>query len=96
MEDIHICQSCAMPLVKENDFGSNADLSKNSDYCVHCYQNGAFTQNITMEEMIERCVQFLPEFNKQAKIKITRQQAIEQMREHFPALKRWSGNTENT
>jgi len=32
-----ICQSCAMPMNKEEDFGTNADGSKNEEYCTHCF-----------------------------------------------------------
>lgn len=46
-----LCQSCAMPLVKEEDFGTNADGSKNMDYCVYCFKDGKFTCETTMEEI---------------------------------------------
>ena len=50
------CQSCSMPLSKdENGGGTNADGSKNVEYCSHCYQNGQFTEpNITVDQMIEK------------------------------------------
>lgn len=31
-----ICQSCRMPMDREELFGTNADGSKNADYCMHC------------------------------------------------------------
>jgi hypothetical protein len=38
------CQSCGMPLKKdEKGGGTNADGSKNTMYCSHCYQEGRFT-----------------------------------------------------
>ena len=42
-----------MPLSKDPlGGGSNADGSKSSEYCSHCYRDGAFTQpNITVAEM---------------------------------------------
>lgn len=47
------CQSCGMPLQKEEDCGTNADGSKNGDYCRYCFHNGQFTQpDITLDEMI--------------------------------------------
>ena len=50
-----ICQSCGMPLYNEDDFGTNADNSKNEEYCVYCCQKGQFTDpDITMEEMITK------------------------------------------
>ncbi len=37
MEEKKFCQSCGMPLVEEI-LGTNADGSKNEDYCVYCYR----------------------------------------------------------
>lgn len=50
------CQSCGMPLSKdEQGGGTEKDGSKSSMYCSHCYQNGAFTlPNISASEMQER------------------------------------------
>ena len=47
------CQSCGMPLSKDPlGGGTNADGSTSSEYCSHCYREGAFTQpNITAAEM---------------------------------------------
>jgi hypothetical protein len=47
------CQSCGMPLSKDLlGGGTNADGSKSSEYCSHCYSEGAFTQpDITAAEM---------------------------------------------
>lgn len=47
------CQSCGMPLVKdEQGGGAEADGSKSAKYCSRCYENGAFKNpNTTMEEM---------------------------------------------
>ena len=41
------CQSCGMPLADVNDIGTNADGSRNEDYCKYCYENGQFTQQCT-------------------------------------------------
>lgn len=83
------CQSCGMPLKTAEDFGLNADNSKNEDYCRYCFTEGKFTEDITMDEMIEHCVQFLDEFNKDTDQKMTKEQAVAQMRAYFPSLKRW-------
>ena len=34
------CQSCGMPLTNEI-LGSNADGTKNEEYCIYCYKDGA-------------------------------------------------------
>jgi len=82
------CQSCGMPLSNEL-LGSNADGSKNEDYCIYCYKDGKFTQNFDMEQMIEHCAQFTAQINEAAGTNITPEQAKEQMRQFFPHLKRW-------
>ena len=51
-----------MPLTDENR-GTNADGSNSEDYCVYCYKKGEFTQDFTMSQMIEFCLQFLDEWN---------------------------------
>lgn len=43
-----------MPLA-DNILGTNADGSKNDEYCIYCYKDGNFTGNFSMEEMVEYC-----------------------------------------
>ena len=89
------CQSCGMPLTDENR-GTNADGSNSEDYCVYCYKKGEFTQDFTMSQMIEFCLQFLDEWNVQTECKLSPVQAKEQMLQHFPYLKRWKEKDERT
>jgi hypothetical protein len=52
METKQFCQSCSMPLDKPELLGTEKDGSKNQEYCVYCYKEGAFTTpNITLDEM---------------------------------------------
>ncbi len=52
MEMKHFCQSCSMPLDKPELTGTEKDGSKSKDYCIYCYQNGAFMNpDMTFEEM---------------------------------------------
>lgn len=90
MKSMTFCQSCGMPLETDNVKGTNADNSISNDYCSYCYQKGKFVQDCTMDEMIEHCIQFLDEFNKDSKIKFTKEEAIAEMKKFFPTLKRWS------
>ena len=64
-------------------FGTEKDGSKNSDYCIYCYENGEFKDNVSMEEYIEMMVPFSAQANMTA----------DEMRHHcetvFPTLKRW-------
>lgn len=47
------CQSCAMPLKKdEKGGGSNADGTKSNMYCSYCYVDGKFSQpDMTVDGM---------------------------------------------
>lgn len=52
MENKNFCQSCSMPLDKPEILGTEKDGSKNREYCVYCYQNGAFVNpGMTLAEM---------------------------------------------
>ena len=82
------CQSCGMPLTEEN-LGTNADGSKNEEYCMYCYKDGVFTNDCTMEEMIEFCAQFVDEVNKNMPQPMTKEQYKQMMQQYFPTLKRW-------
>lgn len=84
------CQSCGMPLHAAEYFATNADGSMNEEYCIYCYKDGAFTADCTMEEMIDHCIKYLDEFNGACDTKYTKEEAIAQMRKHFPTLKRWA------
>ena len=82
------CQSCGMPLTDEI-LGTNADGSKNEDYCIYCYRDGKFLQDCTMEEMIEHCAQFVGAVNEGMEKPITKEEYIGLMKTYFPQLKRW-------
>ena len=58
------CQSCGMPLKKdERGGGTNADGSKNMQYCSHCYQKGEFVvPDITVGQMQDRVREKVVEF----------------------------------
>ena len=82
------CQSCGMPLTNEI-LGTNADGSKNEEYCIYCYKDGAFTGDFTMEEMVEFCAQFVEEYNKNTGQNLTREEYKGVLRQYYPNLKRW-------
>ena len=88
LDEVKFCQSCGMPLTNEI-LGTNADGSKNEDYCMYCYKDGKFLQDCTMDEMIEHCAQFVDEVNKGLPAPITKEEYIGQMKMYFPHLKRW-------
>jgi len=78
-----ICQSCSMPITKVEDFGTNQDGIRNEDYCIYCYKEGKFIDNVSLNEYIEMNIPF----HEQAGM------TEEEMRKHcetvFPTLKRW-------
>jgi len=75
-----------MPLTSEKAHGTNVDRSRNPDYCHHCYQNGQFVDDFTVEQMIERCIPFLEHQTDANKAR-----ALLEMK--LPTLKRWSNGT---
>ncbi|MDD3429831.1 MAG: zinc ribbon domain-containing protein [Oscillospiraceae bacterium] len=79
------CQSCGMPMSEETVLGTENDGGKSQTYCIYCYRNGAFTADVTMDQMIDFCVPHMVQANPQ----LTAQQAKENMGRFFPTLKRW-------
>lgn len=78
-----VCQSCGMPMTADEHYGTNADGSKNTEYCCYCYKDGAFTASCTVEEMVEICLNACPEMYTD------REKSRKMMLEFFPTLKRW-------
>jgi general stress protein 26 len=87
------CQSCGMPMQSTDQFGTNADGSANHEYCCYCYKGGAFTQDCTMDEMIEHCIKYIDEFNRTCNTQFSKDEAIAEMKKHFPKLKRWESKS---
>jgi hypothetical protein len=80
------CQSCAMPMGESDEmYGTEKDGGKSADYCKYCYENGDFTFQGSMEEIIEICVPPTVEHSPG----MTPEAAREMMRQFFPTLKRW-------
>ena len=92
-KEMHFCQSCGMPLTDEI-LGTNADGSKNEEYCIYCFKDGAFTGDFTMEEMIEFCSQFVEQYNKDSGQNLTQDEYKAMLRQYYPNLKRWSTPTD--
>ena len=85
MENQKICQRCAYPMEKSEDFGTNADGSKNGEYCCYCYEKGAFLYpEATMDDVIEGCIpHVVPDvFPDEAAARAA-------MKEYFPTLNCW-------
>jgi hypothetical protein len=79
-----ICQSCGMPLQKEEDFGTNVGGSKSEEYCFHCFQNGRFLdEGITLQEKINKNVNFAVQMG------MSEAEARNLASGVLPQLKRW-------
>lgn len=86
MENTNYCQSCGMPLVEsEGLFGTNVDGSTNPTYCIHCFKEGHFTYDCSLEEMIETCIPFTLE----AEPTLSEEKAREMLSAFIPTLERW-------
>lgn len=88
MENQKFCQSCAMPLEGDELLGTNADGSKNEDYCIYCFKDGKFTSDMSMEEMMNFCIEKMVEVHPD----IDKQEATGMMNAVFPKLKRWAND----
>lgn len=77
------CQSCGMPLTSQL-LGTEKDGQKSAEYCLYCYENGAYKESgITMEQMIEMCVPHMKAHG------MPEEEARKLMNSALPQLKRW-------
>lgn len=80
-----ICQSCAMPIYRNEHFGTEYHGMKSVEYCKYCYQEGSFTdQDINVKEMVDKCVGFMMSTGVLPEPHIR-----EILSEVIPRLKRW-------
>jgi len=80
------CESCGMPMGETDEmYGTESNGSKSTDYCMHCYDNGAFTNpNATLDETIEIvAAMMVKDFG------FSPEDAKEQCKAGIPNLKRW-------
>ena len=79
------CQSCGMPLSKdEMGGGTEANGRKSADFCSHCFKRGAFTEpDLTVDQMVEKV---------QAKLKEMHFPGFmaRSFTKNIPSLKRWA------
>ena len=80
-----ICQSCGMPMRKDEDFGTNEDGSKNEEYCHFCFKDGNFTESdITMEQKIDKVIGIAI-----SQMNMPEDKAKEMAHNIIPKLRRW-------
>ncbi|MCL5069741.1 MAG: zinc ribbon domain-containing protein [Actinobacteria bacterium] len=79
-----ICQSCGMPLTKDEYFGTNKDKSKSEEYCFHCFQDGKFLdEGITLQQKIDKNIKFGIQMG------MPEEMARHMSENILPKLKRW-------
>lgn len=79
-----ICQSCGMPLQKDQYCGTNADGRRSEEYCFHCFQKGVFLdEGITLQGKIDKNVKFAVQMGmSEGEARILASDVL-------PKLKRW-------
>ncbi len=80
----HFCQSCGMPVMDPAVQGTEADGSPSDEYCKWCYQDGAYTYETDLDNMIEGCAPFMVE-----SAGVTYDEAVSFMGAMLPNLTRW-------
>ena len=81
-----ICQSCGMPIISNDELGTEKDGSISKDYCKYCYKDGEFIDKVSMEEYIDMC----SKYGSQAGM--TNDEMKKYCTKLFPSLKRWTKN----
>ena len=79
------CQSCGMPLSKdEKGGGTEADGTKSAEYCSHCYVEGEFTEpSLTANQMVDKVRAKMREMHIPGFL-------AKSFTKGIPALKRWA------
>ncbi|HLB71815.1 MAG TPA: zinc ribbon domain-containing protein [Candidatus Methanoperedens sp.] len=79
------CQSCGMPLDKQENFGSNSDGSQSKEFCRFCFQKGKFTYpDMTLEHMIDIVASLMV-----TKSDLSVEEAKKKAKSFVPELRRW-------
>jgi hypothetical protein len=80
-----ICQSCSGPISGPQalEKGTNADGTINDEYCIYCFKDGKFTNDMTLEEMIADSVNYAEAAG------LTKEEMLEHAKKTLPTLKRW-------
>jgi len=83
MKNYTLCQSCGLPLNKEELKGTEINGSKTDEYCKYCYENGALKNPEMNLEDMKKTVE-----NQMKKLEL-HEYLIQKALNILPALKRW-------
>lgn len=86
--DTAVCQSCGMPMMAVEHFGTNNDNSQNKEFCCFCFQNGRYTDNFDFEEFLNDSLKFY-EGDKTSEHTLTRDEVALKERIKLSELRRW-------
>jgi len=75
-----------MPMTEPAHHGTETDGSQSQDYCVHCWKDGKFAYDTTLEDAIEFNIRFVLE----AGAAKTEEEARAMLQESMSKLKRWA------
>ena len=89
-----ICQSCGLPITSPEEFGTDKKGAHVEDYCLVCYEKGKFARSLTMPEMaVFRWKEYAKLQKDLTGRELRFEEAVHEMRQFYPNLKRWIGNT---
>ncbi len=71
-----------MPLREPDMYGTASGGERIEDYCIHCYRDGGFTSDVTMDEMMRLCADYAGG---------NKRYYMANMKTLYPHLKRWAG-----
>lgn len=90
-----ICQSCGLPMSeKEDTVGRNFDGTYSNEYCSYCFNMGEFTQQITLDEMVEILLPAIA-VEENGFYEGEEEEAKEMIRNYLLKLRRWNPNANN-
>ncbi|WP_332448663.1 zinc ribbon domain-containing protein [Methanoculleus sp.] len=85
--EVPFCVSCGMPLLRDEDAGTEADGSLSTEYCTYCYRDGGLTEpDLTKEKAVEQYAPMMA-----ASLGIPPVKAEEMVRQYLSTLPRWRG-----
>jgi len=85
MKNANECQSCAMPMGKAEDFGTEKDGGASVDYCCHCYKDGDFTWHAaSLDEAVDGNIEFWEKEGNESDADLRAR-----VKDEFSKLKRW-------
>lgn len=87
--NIRYVKAAVCRLKHRNKWELNLTEAELRNIAAYCYQNGAFTNDITLDEMIESNLKYLKEWNKETGEDFTADTARKELQAYLPTLERW-------